>query len=388
MQQIIKILAAITFLMVFVSCNEEVLPPEPAPEFAIEGFTVPLRLNVAKPRDYNIAFRVTHPEGSAAIGDVTVTFFGSDRVTELMQFPLYDDGGFVHPDDRDVIAGDGIFTNHFISDSLVFPLGDVFMQVRAVDNAQNSIQTDLLGALALINAAPKVLSAAVPDTLFSGSQPLLFSVAVQDSNDIEDVTSVIMRLKRDGSEISSAFLEFQSKTAPDSGVFGAFFDSTFAAERDSLYTLEFSAVDLSDDVSNVLTKPILLENKAPFLYEIEMPDSLKLPSQGLESAFVTIHCNDPQSLADVDSVYFFSLKPDSTFANNGNPLPMVDNGLPFNPSNPFVETGDLVANDGIYSLTIFLDATALTGRYVFSFFARDKVGNLTAGPVDSLIVFQ
>lgn len=373
MQHLIKKLVAITFLMVFISCNEEVLPPEPAPEFAIEGFTVPLRLNVAKPRDYNIAFRVTHPEGSAAIGDVTATFFGSDRVTELMQLPLYDDGGFVHPDDRDVIARDGIFTNHFISDSLVFPLGDVFMQVRAVDNAQNSIQTDLLGALALINAAPKVLSAAVPDTLFSGSQPLLFSVAVQDSNDIEDVTSVILRLKRDGSEISSVLLEFQSKTAPDSGIFGAFFDSTFAAERDSLYTLEFSAVDLSDDVSDILTKEIFLENAPPRVFDVELPETFQRPSSGEDTIDVRISASDPQGLGDIDSVKF-------VVQRLGGPpsiVQMFDDGN-------FADHRDILAGDGIFSRGLTVSPQSTPGIFYFTFNAIDKVNNQSVTITDSL----
>lgn len=388
MQPLVKIATAFLLLLLLAACNEEIVPPEASPEFTVEGFKTPRRLNVGKPRDYDVAFRVTHPQGAAAVAEVTLRFFGSDQTTLLLELPLYDDGGFLHPGNRDVIAGDGIFTNHFISDSLVFPLGAVFMRASARDNAQQSVQSGFVEALALINAPPQLLAINAPDTLISGSQPLLFSVAVQDSNDIEDVIAVTMRLKRGGSEIFSASLEFQGKTAPDSGVFGAFFDSTLAAERLGDYTLEFQARDLSDDFSNVLVKPIFLENKAAFLFGVSVPDSAQLPTSGLQPVFVTIHCSDPQGPTDLDSVYFFSLRPDSVLANNGNPLVLQDNGLPFNPQNPFVEAGDLVANDGIFSLTVLLNPTALTGKYVFSFFARDKVGNFTVGPVDSIIVYQ
>ena len=387
MRKLLKTLTVFTFLLLIFSCKEEVVPPETTPDFAIEGFNVPLRLNVAKPRDYTIAFRVTHPEGAAAITDVTVTFLGSDQATQLLQLPLYDDGGFIH-DDRDVIAGDGIFTNHFISDSLVFPPGDVYMQVRAVDNTQNSIKTDLIDALAILNAAPKVVSATIPDTLYSGSQPLLFSVAVQDSNDVEDITNVIMRLKRGGNEIASYNLEFQSKTAADSGIYGAFFDSTFAAERDSLYSLEFQAVDFSDDLSEVLSKTIFLENKSPMIFNLAMADSLKLPPTGqVNLTLIEIQTEDPQGLMDMDSVYFNSILPNGQPSSN-NPFLLYDNGLPYNSGGSPEEAGDLVAGDGIYSLTIALQPGTPVGAYTFSFFARDKVGNLTTGPVDSLIVFQ
>lgn len=388
MQRWFKFFAIFAVWIFVIACNEEILPPEAAPEFAVEGFKIPRRLNVGKPRNYDVAFRVTHPRGAAAVAEVTLRFFGSDQTTLLLELPLYDDGGFLHPGNRDVIAGDGIFTNHFISDSLVFPRGAIFMRATARDNAQQSVQSGFVEALALVNAPPQLLAINAPDTLISGSQPRLFSVAVQDSNDIEDVATVIMRLKRGGNEIFFASLEFQGKTAPDSGVFGAFFDSTLAAEKLGDYTLEFQASDESDDFSNVLTTPIFLENEAAFLFGVSVPDSAQLPTSGLQPVFITIHCSDPQGLTDLDSVYFFSLRPDSVLANNGNPLVLQDNGLPFNPQNPFVEAGDLVANDGIFSLTVLLNPTALTGRYIFSFFARDKVGNFTVGPVDSIIVYQ
>ena len=75
------------------------------------------------------------------------------------------------------------------------------------------------------------------------------------------------------------------------------------------------------------------------------------------------------------------MKPDSSLAQNGLPFIMVDNGLPYNPEGDiFVETGDEVGGDGIYSLSIFVDYRNSPGEYTFSFYIRDKVGNLT-GPV-------
>ena len=53
--------------------------------------------------------------------------------------------------------------------------------------------------------------------------------------------------------------------------------------------------------------------------------------------------------------------------------------------NLWVETGDEVAGDGIYSLSIFADYTSTSGVYTFSFYIRDKVGNLT-GPVKKTLL--
>jgi len=373
MKQLLKTVTVLTSLLLAFSCKEEVLPPEIAsPEFAIEEFAVPLRLNVAKPRDYAIAFRVTHPEGASAIAEVTVTFLGSNQATQLLQLPLYDDGGFIH-DDRDVIAGDGIFSNHFISDSLVFPLGAVYMQVQALDNTQNSIQSDLIGALALLNAAPKVISATVPDTLYSGSQPLLFSVAVQDSNDVEDITGVVMRLKRGGNEIASYSLEFQSNTAADSGIFGAFFDSTFAAERDSLYTLEFQAVDLSDDVSDELTEEIFLENVPPRIFDVELPDIFQRPSSGEDTIVVRISANDAQGLVDIDSVKFVVQR----LGGSPSTIQMFDDG-------DFADHRDVLAGDGIFSRGLTVSPQSTSGLFYFMFKAVDKVNNQSTTITDSL----
>jgi len=88
----------------------------------------------------------------------------------------------------------------------------------------------------------------------------------------------------------------------------------------------------------------------------------------------------------VDSVYFYSKKPDGSLANEGRPLVMVDNGKPFNINDPWQQAGDEQAGDGIYSLTILIDNSAQPGRYIFTFYMRDKAGNLSNSMVDSIEV--
>jgi len=373
MQLFVKIATAFLLLLLLAACNEEIVPPEAAPEFAVEGFKTPRRLNVGNPRDYDVAFRVTHPQEAAALAEVTLRFFGSDQTTLLLELPLYDDGGFLYPGDRDVIAGDGIFTNHFVSDSLIFPLGAVFMRATALDNAQQRVQSGFVEALALVNAPPQLLSVNAPDTLFSGSRPLLFSVTVQDSNDIEDVAGVALRLKRGGSEIASYLLEFQSKTAADSGIFGAFVDSTLAAERLGDYTLEFQARDESDDLSNVLTKEIFLENTPPSIFDLELPETFQRPSSGEDTIEVRISANDPQGLGDIDSVKFVVQR------TGGLPstIQMFDDG-------DFANHRDILAGDGIYSRGLTVSPQSTPGIFYFTFKAIDKVSNQSTTITDSL----
>ncbi|NIV11454.1 MAG: hypothetical protein GWN62_09280, partial [Aliifodinibius sp.] len=92
------------------------------PEFGVEEFQAPTRLNLSNPRNYDVSFRVTHPEGVQAVTQVNLTIFSSDQSTVLLELPLFDTGENQY---RDVVAGDGIFSNHFFSDSTLFPVGPV-----------------------------------------------------------------------------------------------------------------------------------------------------------------------------------------------------------------------------------------------------------------------
>jgi len=94
---------------------------------------------------------------------------------------------------------------------------------------------------------------------------------------------------------------------------------------------------------------------------------------------MSVEVADAQGLADIDSVYFYSLRPDSTWANNGIPLLLVDNGLQFDPGNPIIETGDEEAGDGKYSFSLIVESDFELGTYTFFIYIRDKAGNLV-GP--------
>lgn len=135
MQQILKYGAAALLLIAMMACDEELGPVDPLPDFAIEQVSVPARLNTVGNRAYDIVFRVTHPRGPAAVENVTVSFLTSDQATELLNLPLYDDGGEEHPDDGDVIARDGVFSNRFVPVAASFPQGNVLLRVDVTDDA-------------------------------------------------------------------------------------------------------------------------------------------------------------------------------------------------------------------------------------------------------------
>ncbi len=131
-------------------------------------------------------------------------------------------------------------------------------------------------------------------------------------------------------------------------------------------------------------------NKGPGqIIKTEVPDSIAIPPAGyFNRALVKAWVEDPDGLKDVDSVYFYSQKPDGNYARGGAPFTLVDNGKPFNIQNPWEEAGDEKAGDGIYSLTILVDNEALTGKYIFTFYTRDKAGNLSEPKIDSIEVYK
>ncbi len=137
------------------------------------------------------------------------------------------------------------------------------------------------------------------------------------------------------------------------------------------------------------TGPHSQNNSPGKILWVEVPDSMQIPPEGkFRKALVKAAVEDPDGLSDVDSVYFYSRKPDGTLANKGLPLLMVDNGKPFNINNPWVEAGDEKAGDGIYSLTILIDNSAPVGKFYFTFYMRDKAGHLSPSVIDSVEVYQ
>ncbi len=137
------------------------------------------------------------------------------------------------------------------------------------------------------------------------------------------------------------------------------------------------------------------DNLPGSIIKTDVPDSIKIPATGqINRALVRAWAEDPNGLKDVDSVYFYSLKPDGFFAFEGNPFPMVDNGKPFVFDNFFEETGDEEADDGIYSFSMLIFNSPpifpkpLTGTYIFTFYTKDKSGELSTAVIDSIKVYE
>jgi hypothetical protein len=372
----------ILILPVLFFCSEEKVSTQPTLPFLIEEIDLPAVISTTSDKPILLTAKVTHPEGNDGIDSVIISLTDSLGLVS-QNFLMLDDGGNLGTGSGDVIAFDQIFTIKVIGNQLMLPEGNYLANVRAYERSGNFVGSEVTAIELFPNQAPEILNYSFPDTIFSGMPPTDILFTVNDNDGIGDVIHVII----EGFESGGSQPVFQD-TVPNPGnnspVFSATIDSSYAVGRIGSYELRCFAEDRVGETSNDVIINTYMENSSPSVFNDIVPDTLVLPSSGDLQVVITVEVKDQQSLADIDSVYFNSYLPSGN-PSIGNPFLMYDNGLPFNPSNP-VAVGDQFANDGIYTLTIFLPFNANPGIYRFEFFARDRVGNLGIGPVASIVV--
>ncbi len=366
----------------FISCQEEKGSTEPIPEFAIAEVHIPGLISKNSRETILFTSRVTHPEGHEGITKVLLVLqnptTGEEELVEL-----FDDGGAEHAS-MDVVAFDQIYSFGIIPREWTLEAGTYQAFVRAIDRHGKTKESEAQSFRVVVNAPPQIKNILFPDSIVSGMPPTPIAVTVQDSDGVDDVRWVVLKGTPLGEKVT-AFLDTLYPPGNHSPVFDQNIDSSYAAGKKGNYRLEFFAEDQVGDTSTTVVRSLFIENTPPRIFDNKIPDSMHLPPPGYYNmAVVTVKVRDGQSLADIDRVYFDSYLPGGV-PSSGNPFMMYDNGLPYDPDNP-VAVGDSVAGDGIYTLSIFLPATASLGTYHFFFYAKDKAGNTTAALPDSILV--
>lgn len=135
------------------------------------------------------------------------------------------------------------------------------------------------------------------------------------------------------------------------------------------FVVKLWAEGQNGEVSNVFFLPLHITrfNHPPVISDLKAPDTLHLG----DTLSLTIKASDPDGLADLYEVGYRSLKPDGSFANNGNMILMFDDG------NSAFPSGDVGAGDGIYTYTTTVPQTAQRGTYRYTFSALDKSRTLS-----------
>ena len=386
---VITYVIAISFTLFMNSCNEDTNPPLGTGENpSIIEINMQEKWSIHATQPYKIEVKVEDPQGRNDIAVVQFSVYDSD--ISIYSDSLYDDGAFYHEKDGDVVAGDGIFTNRFLPEQIcTTDIGGTFVfKFIASDRAGNNSKVAEKVIVFSANYAPHILHISAPDSYPWSISQVVVQIAVADSNGIDDVVHAFFESK----EITSGLTKFEEFLYNDGdldthgdalagdSLFSAKLDSTFGVAKKGAYDLLFFAQD-SYGGKNILVPShrITVENAAPLFKSINVPSSIHRPETDYNRVLMSVEVADAQGLADIDSVYFYSLRPDSTWANNGIPLLLVDNGLQFNPGNPIIETGDEEAGDGKYSFSLIVESDFELGTYTFFIYIRDKAGNLV-GP--------
>jgi hypothetical protein len=130
------------------------------------------------------------------------------------------------------------------------------------------------------------------------------------------------------------------------------------------FVVKLWAEGLDGEVSNMFFLPLHITrfNHPPVISNLKAPDTLHIG----DTLSLTIKASDPDGLADLYEVGYRTLKPDGTYANDGNIILMFDDG------NETFPSGDAVAGDGIYTYSTNVPQTAQRGIYIYTFSALDK----------------
>jgi hypothetical protein len=375
-------------LYLFAGCDEDKEPVRSGgtvPE--VTELRIAERWNSAGTIPQKVEAKVVDPQGPGNIA-YTLLEVVSESGTVVFTDTLFDDGAWYHAGDGDVLAGDGYFSNKILPSRITSDATARTFDFRVFSaDADGNRSDDYIATILFAsNSRPLIVDVVIGDSLASGAPAFPVQLAASDADGISDLqhayfeiidpngTGVLEThdLYNDGDAVAHGDL------FADDSLFTERFDSTFAAGKKGNYSLRFFVVDnFNENNPSEWVESVYFANEAGRLLEVTMPDTMHRPpsSNGLNRSLLTVAVSDPQGAADIDSVAFYSLKPDGNLANGGLPIVMVDNGLPFSISNPAEEVGDLLADDQIYSFSLLIGNTTQTGTYTFTFFMRDRTGN-------------
>jgi hypothetical protein len=361
-----KLLWLSLFALLFAGCLERKLPTASGGDdsIALQGKSIPAIINPG--RSYLVMVQVI-AASDALPQTVHLDIYKENSTEKLLSLLLYDDGNSSATNNGDVVAFDGIY-----SQRLTWP--------AAYQQAMNlSFQFSVTSAAPLKIAVasqdgkpPTIQGVTCPDTLhsgFSGQQKI--AVTVGDASGLQDIWGVVMTGWQNGAQVFGDTLFDNSAT----GVCSVALNNTWSAAKSGTYELQFLAVDKSGLTSALVKKNMYVVNGAPAFGEILLAKEVQRPLTGTVTILIQAAVLDPQGLGDIKQVKLTWKKPDNSYPT-ASPYTLYDNGLPYDLSQwNLGYRGDLVANDGVFSITGVFDSGNLLGDYTLGFQVEDMVGN-------------
>lgn len=372
---VIVFLAAIA-LLTAAGCNEDsVLVPEKSGIFKVVSITSPDTVWVKK----RIVFIVTAQVENVNI-DEPVAVAGTIQFEHLpgfcMFFRLYDDGRRA-----DNIPGDNLYTTYLSSTIFMGHKGTAIVTIFGSFSLhepyfQSGVPLTINIAVidGYLNTPPILSDLTAPDFVrYDLSDFTLITVQAADAQGLDDIVTVTGLLFPPYSPTPDLNIAFRDDgaendiSAGDGISTGVILHDAIALTGRGDYTLLAYALDKAGNKSNEEIHTINFDSEIieipPEIKNVTAPDSIEA---GSDPVLLHVEVYDVNGLSHIESVYFYSVKPDGSLANNGNPFFLYDDGGTF--------SGDLAAGDGIYSLTILIPYGTINGTYFFKFRVIDKIG--------------
>lgn len=369
-----------TFLLficvtIFLACDEEIPTKPIGTQPALTDIVLPETIYVSSTTTYLMSVRVEDPQGVSDISLVTVEISSAATQNVVQTDTLKDDGK-----NGDILPVDGVFSGILDPSFAAGNEGDYVFTFYAYDQAGNTISksSDPVKIVDTVeNRLPVISQPQVPEMVDVNAEgEYVISVVANDPDGLSDIKHLLCqiydpRVPQTPNRVDT--LNDAGKngdTAPGDGIFATKITAAYARNRVGIYSFRFQAVDLAGGQSNPIVRTVSTintDNLPPVISDLVAPDTLVLHPENVVITTMTVSVTDPQGLSDVEKVIFNSFLPPDERPSSGNPFFMSDDG------NTQV-SGDRIAGDGVYSLTINLPPTMSPGNYKFVFEAVDFSG--------------
>lgn len=371
-----RIVLVLFTLIIFIGCEERQLPTPPLQDGTVQLVRARLSSIMGQGKWYRIEV-----ETQGAIDSLRLEIFPSGQNTADALHYLHDDGGAIHANDKDYVAGDGFFSQMIQwnpKSALPQNFKFTFTALRNDQVTGEALSVEIFSGVLI---APVITAVSIPDTLASGFEgTVLFQVTVRDSSGAGDIARVELLGTAPG-KASFDTLLYDDAThgdpLPGDGIFSLAISREFGAYKNGLYEIRLKAVDKGGLESAVVQQTLFIINGKPELSSLTAPADAQRPASGLLASLVTVKVQDPQGRGDIKRIWLRAYNPNGT-GFNSNPFTMYDNGLPLDINRwSLGYRGDEMAGDGIYSMTIIFDPGQALGNYRLTFEAEDWLGNLS-----------
>jgi hypothetical protein len=330
---------------------------------------------VSPGRSYTVSVAL---EGVAAgdIPSVTLEVMRESTTEKLLTVQCYDDGDHARSGNGDVVAFDNIYSQRISWPTMLKGSIKVVFQFSIPNRSISALRIPVSS----MDVKPPLITAVqAPDSLksgFSGTKKI--EVTVADSTGLDDIFGVLLNAYQNGTRIFSDTL-YDDGAAGDAvahdGHCTLAMDNSYGAGKRGAYELQLQAMDKGGLTSPMVKRNLVIENGIPKIVEVAMNGEVQRPASGTITFLIEASINDPQGIRDIKQVRLSWQKPDGSFPA-ASPYMLYDNGLAFDLSKwDYGYRGDLVANDGTYSIRGVFDSGNSLGVYTLGFIVEDLVGN-------------